>query len=193
VSPSLDEITWPVRTDRLTLRRPTAADAAATWPYRSDPAIAEWLTRLPTDRASYDEWFASPDALDKMLLVECDGEVVGDLMLDIKDGWSQREVTDRAEGTEVELGWVIAPPHQGHGYATEAVAALLALSFEKLGVRRVTAGCFSVNDASWRLMERVGMRRESHTLRDGLHRDHGWMDGFQYAMLADEWQALKPS
>ena len=36
------------------------------------------------------------------------------------------------------------------------------------------------------------MRREAHTLRDGLHREHGWMDGMQYALLAEEWRGLNP-
>jgi RimJ/RimL family protein N-acetyltransferase len=38
-------------------------------------------------------------------------------------------------------------------------------------------------------MERIGMRRESHTLRDALHRSGQWLDGFTYAVLADEWTA----
>ena len=38
-------------------------------------------------------------------------------------------------------------------------------------------------------MERIGMRRESHTLRDGLHRSGQWLDGFTYAVLAEEWAA----
>jgi RimJ/RimL family protein N-acetyltransferase len=37
-------------------------------------------------------------------------------------------------------------------------------------------------------MERVGMRREQHTVRDALHRSGEWMDGYGYALLADEWR-----
>jgi RimJ/RimL family protein N-acetyltransferase len=37
-------------------------------------------------------------------------------------------------------------------------------------------------------MERVGMRRESTTLKDGLHPSGEWMDGVSYALLADEWR-----
>ena len=32
------------------------------------------------------------------------------------------------------------------------------------------------------------MRREQHTVRDALHRSGEWMDGFGYALLADEWR-----
>jgi RimJ/RimL family protein N-acetyltransferase len=48
----------------------------------------------------------------------------------------------------------------------------------------VEAYCFAENEPSWRLMERVGMRREAHTVADGLHRDGTWRDGLAYALLA---------
>ena len=57
----------------------------------------------------------------------------------------------------------------------------------------MTAGCFAANEQSWRLMERLGMRRESHSLRDGLHRTRGWLDGYEYALLAEEWRQLSAS
>ena len=44
------------------------------------------------------------------------------------------------------------------------------------------------NDTSWRLMERVGMRREGHFIHDGFVRSR-WVDVFAYGMLADEWTA----
>ena len=84
-------------------------------------------------------------------------------------------------------GWVLHPAYAGHGLATEAVAELLRACFEDLGLRRVVAQCFADNEASWRLMERVGMRREAHS-RESLHRTRGWIDGLGYAVLADEWR-----
>jgi RimJ/RimL family protein N-acetyltransferase len=53
----------------------------------------------------------------------------------------------------------------------------------------VFATTFADNTGSWQLMERVGMRREAHTVRDALHRERGWLDGYTYALLADEWAA----
>ena len=116
-----------------------------------------------------------------------DGEVVGDLMVRIGDAWSQVEVADRARGVQAELGWTLDPAHGGQGYATEAVGELLRICFEDLGLRRVTAECFAANVASWRLMERVGMRRELHSVGDSLHRSGEWLDGYGYALLAEEW------
>lgn len=89
---------------------------------------------------------------------------------------------------QAELGWVLHPDYAGHGYATEAVHALIRICFEDLRLRRITANCFADNVSSWRLMERVGMRRELATVRDSLHRSGRWLDGFGYALLADEWR-----
>jgi RimJ/RimL family protein N-acetyltransferase len=68
------------------------------------------------------------------------------------------------------------------------VRELLAIAFDGLGLRRVVANCFADNEPSWRLMERIGMRREAHNVRDSLHRDGEWYDGLTYALLADEWR-----
>jgi RimJ/RimL family protein N-acetyltransferase len=182
-----DDVSWPVRTARLTIRLATSADADATWAYRTDPSVARWTTRLAVDREQYAKWYASPEWIDSRLVIEHDGVLVGELACEVKDGWAQVEVTDRAAGTEAEIGWILAPEHQGNGFGTEAVEALLGICFEQLGVRRVVASCFADNEASWRLAERVGLRRESHKVRDSLHREHGWLDGFEYALLAEEW------
>ena len=81
------------------------------------------------------------------------------------------------------------PSYGGKGYATEAVRALIDIAFGRLGLRRLHAECFYDNEPSWRLMERVGMRREQHTVKDSLHRTKGWLDGLSYAILAEEWPA----
>ncbi len=193
--PQLLDLTWPRHTERLLLRPATLDDAEAVWTYRRLPATHEWLGLAPTDRAAWDEAFAEPDRMAKTVVVEADGEVVGDVMVAINDAWGQREVVASARATEAELGWTLHPDHTGRGYATEAVRGAMKLCFDTeadggLGLRRVTAGCFVANTASWRLMERLGMRREQHGRLDSLHRDHGWLDGYTYALLAEEWRAM---
>ena len=184
----LSPVDWPVRTERLTIRPAGVDDAEATWRIRSIPEVSHWLTREAYDRERYARNFADPERLAKTLVVERDGVVVGDLMLTVEDGWAQAEVADRARGVQAELGWVIDPAHAGQGFATEAARALLRICFEDLGLRRVIAQCFADNVASWRLMEKLGMRRESHSVRESLHRRGEWLDGFAYAILAEEWR-----
>jgi RimJ/RimL family protein N-acetyltransferase len=186
---TLDDVAWPLQTERLTIRRGTRDDLEATWRFRRLEEVGHWVTGFPLTLADYRARFEEPPRLDSLLVVEHGGTVVGDLMLRIEDAWSQTEVTEQARGVQAELGWTLDPAYGGRGFATEAVRAAIALCFEQLGLRRVMAICFADNTASWRLMERVGMRREAHTLQDSLHRDGRWLDGYQYALLAHEWRA----
>jgi RimJ/RimL family protein N-acetyltransferase len=182
-----------LHTDRLTLRPAGVEDAEATWAFRRLDAVNEWLTGTPDDIAGYRELFAEPDRLSTTVILQLghdpDAQVIGDLMLRREDAWAQLDVADLARGAQAELGWVLDPAHTGHGYATEAVRELLRYCFEDLGVRRVVASCFLANQSSWRLMERVGMRRETHARRESLHRSGQWLDTLGYAVLADEWRA----
>ena len=66
------------------------------------------------------------------------------------------------EGDEIEIGYVIHPQYQGHGYATEAVHAVITELCE-MGFRKVTAGYFSENTASLRVMEKCGMQKTTMT------------------------------
>ncbi|WP_454084294.1 GNAT family N-acetyltransferase [Georgenia sp. Marseille-Q6866] len=183
----------PLHTERLTLRAAVPEDAELTWRYRRLDEANAWLTSRQTTLAGHREHFTDPGRLGLTLLVELGhdggGEVVGDLMLRRTDGWAQTDVAHLAAGTEVEVGWVLDPAHRGRGYGTEAVRELLRYSFTELGVRRAVANCFAANDPSWRLMERVGMRREAYTVRDSLHRSGEWLDSLVYAVLAEEWEA----
>jgi RimJ/RimL family protein N-acetyltransferase len=109
----------------------------------------------------------------------------------VEDAWAQAEVAEQARGVQAELGWTLAPAHRGQGLASEAVREMFRLCFDELGLRRVTANCFADNTASWRLMERVGMRRELHAVAESLHRRGAWLDGFGYALLAEEWRTQR--
>jgi RimJ/RimL family protein N-acetyltransferase len=187
MSHPLEAVEWPVRTERLLLRRGTPDDVDATWAFRRLPQVQEWLTAGTATYTGYRERYLGAERMADALVVELDGRVIGDLMLKVEDGWAQEEVADQAKGVQAELGWTLDPAFGGRGYATEAVHALIGLCFGPLGLRRVHADCFLDNEPSWRLMERVGMRREQHGVRDSLHWTKGWVDGVTYALLAEEW------
>jgi len=190
VTHSCSDLAWPLHSARLTIRPACSEDLAGIGAYRRLPDVSEWL---PTSPATAEEHVAhisgKPDGLQKTLVVELDGTLIGDLFLSVEDGWAQAEVADRAKGVQAEIGWCLDPAYQGKGYAAEAVAELIRACFEDLGIRRVVANSFADNTASWRLMERLGMRRELYTVAESLHRTKGWVDGVGYALLADEWRA----
>ena len=184
---SIENVSWPLRTERLSIRRAEESDAAAFHGYRRLPEVSDWLPRLSTDLANVEERFREDDFLKRTFAIEVDGRMVGDLYLSLSDAWAQAEVQDRTVDAQAEIGWALDPAYQGRGLALEAARRLMALCFEDLGVHRVIAICFADNVASWRMMEKLGMRREAHTVQDSLHRERGWLDGYTYALLAEEW------
>lgn len=110
--------------------------------------------------------------------------------LDIVDGMGQPGMPLRGEGV---IGYIVDPEYWGRGIASNLTRGLLAGAFGSLGLRRVTASCNADNTASVRVLEKAGMRRESHGVANSWHTELGWVDGLQYAMLATEWQGLDPA
>jgi RimJ/RimL family protein N-acetyltransferase len=183
---------WPRHTERLTLRPIVTDDFKALWQIRRQESVGRWMTSSSTDWDRFVEVMSDADRMAKTLVIERAGVVIGDLMIAPEDAWAQSEVADRAAGVQAEIGWCLDPAAEGHGYATEAVRELIRISFEELGLRRLIANAFAANEPSWRLMERVGMRREVYTVKESLHRSGEWMDGIGYALLAEEWSGLAP-
>ena len=85
-----------------------------------------------------------------------------------------------------ELGWLVDKNFWGQGYGTEIGSGLLQYAFERLNSRRVIAACHVENHASYKLMEKMGMRREAHFKKEKFYGDK-WCDRFQYAILQEEW------
>ncbi|HOM01683.1 MAG TPA: GNAT family protein [Acetivibrio sp.] len=94
-----------------------------------------------------------------------------------------------------EIGYVFNPQYYGNGYATESCRAVIDYGFKNLKARRIVAMCNPENIASWKLLERLNMRREGHLLKNiFFKRDEMgeciWVDTYEYAILKEEWYAL---
>ena len=189
--PTLPDLTWPMRTERLSVRPAVEADLERIWQVRRQESVGRWMTDASKDLDAFVALAHEVKRVESTLILERDGGYVGETMLRIEDAYAQSEVKEQAIGVNAEIGWCLDPAYEGNGYATEAAREMLRISFAELGLHRVTALCFAGNTASWRLMERIGMRREAHHVGDSLHRELGWVDGYVYAMLADEWRALQ--
>lgn len=174
-------------TARLLLRRFLPSDGPALYSYLSLPEVvryepypvqsAEDCERLAAERADRDDLWA--------VCLRSSGDLIGNLYLHREDPRAWRTWT---------LGYVFHPDHWGRGYASEAASALVTTCFESWGAHRVTAGCDPRNAASWRLLERLGFRREGHFLQNASFStdasgDPVWHDSYHYAVLAAEWRA----
>lgn len=97
----------------------------------------------------------------------------------------------RVEGT---LGWIIHRNYWGNGYTPEAAAEVMRFGFTRLRLHRIYATCMADNYGSWRVMEKLGMRREARHIERRLMRGAyaaNWIDEFHYAILEDEWYRMR--
>lgn len=174
----------PLQTARLVLRPMTPADWPAIHRYMSDPVVTRWLPAGLMDEAQTQAWTrknAGRSAKAVAVIERASGQLVGHIDFHPWFGHATHEI-----------GWAIAADRQGRGYATEAARAMIDFAFAALRCHRMIATCQPQNVASWRVMERLGMRREAHFLQ-GLYRPTGeWWDEYFYALLAAEHVAASP-
>ena len=75
---------------------------------------------------------------------------------------------DGTVGDELHIFYSIEPPHRGRGYATEAARAMLDYAFRTASVPYVNGGCHRDNLASYRVMDKAGMKYVG-VYEDGSH------------------------
>jgi RimJ/RimL family protein N-acetyltransferase len=179
------DVQLPIETERLVLRphRMDDLDDLAVfhgdadvvrfvpWPVRDRVATEEALRvkLTQTGLVAHGQWL--------VLAVEVreTGTVIGEVLLK----WASHR--------QGEIGFAFARSHQGRGYAAEAGRAMLRLGFDGLGFHRISAVVIDGNDASVRLLGRLGFRQEAR-LVDGVHFKDRWATQLVLAMLEDEWR-----
>ncbi len=85
-----------------------------------------------------------------------------------------------------EIGWVFNPKFYNKGFATEAASAILKHGFDTMNLHRIIATCQPENPPSYRIMEKIGMRREGFFKKCIPHGEE-WWDEYYYAILREEW------
>jgi RimJ/RimL family protein N-acetyltransferase len=169
----------PIETDRLRLRAFVPDDWPAVHAYAADPATMTYIPEGPMSEEQAKAFVAEhagDEARAIALTLRADDRPIGHL---VWHPWFAHRTN--------EIGWVLNERYRGQGYATEGATALLRHGFETLGLHRIIATCQPENVPSWRVMEKLGMRREAH-FRQCIYRDDStWWDEYFYAILAEEW------
>lgn len=86
-----------------------------------------------------------------------------------------------------EIGWVFNPKYQNQGYASEAAQTILEYGFKEINLHRIIATCQPENIPSYRVMEKIGMRREGF-FKKCIPKDNEWWDEYYYAILKEEFK-----
>ena len=89
-----------------------------------------------------------------------------------------------------EIGYALARKYWGQGLMTEAVRAMLDYGFNLLRLNRIEARCDVENIASWRVMEKAGMKFEG-VLRQNIFLHGRPRDARMYGILREEWSTTE--
>jgi ribosomal-protein-alanine N-acetyltransferase len=162
---------WPssipeLATERLRLRAPLPQDAAAVLDIIGDPEVTRYLN-LPTFTTLTEaqealerlqQRFTARDAIRWAIVLVERNEMIGTVGL-LRFDFEHRHA---------EVGYEIARRWWGRGLTSEAAAAVIRYGFSVLGLHRIEAGVLPGNDASVRVLRKLGFVEEG-TRRDYLH------------------------
>jgi len=177
-----------LQTERLLLRRMRVTDAEDMYDYARRADVTRYLLWSPhpdightRDYLQYIATrYAAGSFYDWAVVLKENGRMIGTC------GFTTIDCPHDA----AEIGYVLNPDYHGLGIAPEAVEAVLAFGFENLFLHRIEARFMEGNEASLRVMEKVGMRFEGYRresmLVKGRYRTIG-----HCSILSDEYAARK--
>jgi len=177
----------PIATERLNLRDFVKGDFEAMHAFSSDPRVTRYLFFGPRDEEStahyLDDLLASQLELPRMrfeLAVEegRSGRLIGACDLSL----IERDVAD--------LGYMLGHSDWGKGYATEIALALADAAFFDLRADRVISTVDVNNQASMRVLEKVGMRWEA-VYRKHRRAKNRWWDCHLFVLPREVWAASR--
>lgn len=168
--------------NRLIIRQFRESDWKDLYEYLSDEEVVKYepyavfsekqAKKEAVSRAANDSFYA--------VCLKEDDKLIGNLYL------------SKGEFDTWELGYVFNRKYQGQGYATESALKLMEHAFNEFGARRIIAMCNPENIHSWKLLERLHMRREGYLKQNIFFKidNNGepiWVDTYEYAILKSEW------
>lgn len=173
-----------IKTDRLIIRRFFKEDWKDLYEYLSQESVVKY-----EPYGVFDEEECKQEAINRSeneaFLAVClkeENKLIGNIYF---------KQLEPAQFLTWELGYVFNPTYYGQGYATEACKGILKFAFEQRGAHRIIAKCNPQNASSWRLLERLSMRREGHFKKPAFFKKTDdekpmWHDAYQYSILDEE-------
>lgn len=163
-----------MKTARLTLRTVVHGDAARIAVLAGDWDVASMTGRIPfpySEEAAH-HWVDGVAEHEEVFGIDLDGELIGICGFTLDDNG------------DAELGYWIGKPYWGRGYATEAARAVMAHGFAKSGVRRFICKHLTGNDASARVIRKLGFRHTGTST--------GWCEARQCELPALTYERRRP-
>lgn len=176
-----------LKSKRILLRPLQDSDKEAFFAYRSDSKANKYQGWIPKTKADVNDFFeklaSTPNQADSWfqwaIVEQKNNKLIGDIGTRFWGSTNQ----------QVELGFTLDKIYQRKGYATEALLLLIHHLFADLKEHRISASAHPANEASIRLLEKLGFRKEAHFV-EGFYQHGEWVDDVVYALLAREWEGL---
>jgi len=172
-----------LETERLIVRNLTMSDLEDSFEHRGDPDVSRFIGKPLTREQAKEKlqqsilpWNRQENSK-LMLAIELKDEqkLIGELMFKFTNVDSQIG----------EIGYRINKNYQAKGYAFEASASFINYLFKQVNVHKVSALCLTDNEASWGLMEKLGMKKEG-TLKSHFKVNEQWHDAYIYSVLEEQ-------
>ena len=173
-------------TERLLIRMYQEEDLEDLYEFASMPATSQYDFHEPYKKVDAEQEIRQnmqkkPNLINDFntyaIALKSSGKMIGTLTSTIEEKAHTKK--------QARIGYMIHPYHQQQGYAYEACHAFIGYLF-KQDIHRISASCFTENTASWRLLEKLGLRREAHHLRLYFVKGRFW-DEYEYALTKEEW------
>ncbi len=180
----------PLKTERMILRKFTQDDFEAVHSYASVPENIIYMMWGPNTQDETRAFIHM--AISKAEETPCMNYQYAAVLKD--NGKLIGACNLALSGDEAEIGWILHRDYWKQGYGPEMGRAMLKLGFEELHLHRIIAHCDAENYGSYRVMEKIGMRREGLFIEGRpanklSNKKYG--DELTYAILKEEWDVLK--
>ena len=177
-----------LETGRLVLREIVPADAEDLFHIFSDEETMRYWSCRPY--TSVDQAHRLIEALAKVRFADAGINwaitLRGDERLIGKCGYNEWRKAHRRG----DISYILSPEHRGKGIVSEALGAMLDYGFDHMNLHSVEAGVTPGNDASTRMLQRLGFRLEGH-LRENFLTDRGFVDSLIYSLLRRDWDSAR--
>ena len=178
-----------LETERLRLRQWIESDRAPFARLNADPRVMEFYPNV-LDRTASD---AMSDRLQALIaergwglwaVAKADRQFIGFVGLHVPKA-------DLPCSPCVEIGWRLAFPYWGKGYATEAARAALEVGFDRLNLPEIVSFTATTNRRSRAVMERLGMNRDPETFEHpSLLVGHPLREHYLYRLSMEKWRSI---
>lgn len=172
--------------DNIYLRPATKSDYSVIKAYRQDPENCRYIRPAESDDETMKivEQLSKPWQMEEgfwnglVICSQADNTLLGEIVFRVEDWEHQR----------AEIGYRLSETAAGKGICTQAATLLLDYIIQELGFFKIVAKCDPRNIASYRVMEKLGFKREAF-FKEHYLMGNEWTDQYDYGLMASDWLA----